>query len=54
MTPTVQLNEETGHYELGATIDGAWIVFVTIPATQVEATVANSKAAADAGGQAQQ
>lgn len=43
MTPEVRKDEESGFYELGAEIDGAWIVFASTPVSSVESAVETAK-----------
>jgi hypothetical protein len=43
-----QLNESTGHVELGVEDDGAFVAFTTMPETQFRSTIENVKSAESA------
>lgn len=45
MDVSVQHSEETSSYELGATIEGTFVPFVTVPAATVEGRIASAKVA---------
>lgn len=51
MTVRVEKNIELGLYQLGDDVDGVFIAFTDLPITQVDAQVANTKAAAEQAGQ---